>query len=168
MNCLTLFFTVLTIPLHLLKAVGLYGNVYRRVFPFLLFKISVGYNKKMHEKKKELFSNLSEFKRSGGEALCILEIGCGTGANFKYFPPGCKVICSDPNHKYLTKSLADNDHLTFERFAIASGEDLGIIESESVDAVVCTLVLCSVNDIPRTLQEAYRVLRPDGAFYFLY
>ncbi|KAI4827629.1 hypothetical protein KUCAC02_031012 [Chaenocephalus aceratus] len=45
-------------------------------------------------------------------------------------------------------------------FVVASGEDMGAIESESVDVVVCTLVLCSVNNIPKTLQETRRMLRP--------
>ena len=38
---------------------------------------------------------------------------------------------------------------------------------ESVDAVVGTLVLCSVNDQDRTLAEALRVLKPGGRYIFI-
>lgn len=120
------------------------------------------YNKKMYDKKKDLFRSLSEFKKPGGQ-LTILEIGCGTGTNFPFYPPGCKVICTDPNRhfqRYLKTSMEENDQLSYERFLVASGEDMGSIESDSVDAVVCTLVLCSVNDIPQTLREIRRMLRP--------
>jgi SAM-dependent methyltransferase len=56
------------------------------------------------------------------------------------------------------------------------GRDARIVEADaealpfpddSFDAVVCTLVLCSVRDPQRALDELRRVLRPDGSFYFL-
>nr|XP_029539072.1 methyltransferase-like protein 7A isoform X1 [Oncorhynchus nerka] len=161
MNFFTFIFKVVTLPLKLMEVVGIYG-IYKRFFPFLIYKISFTYNKKMNDKKKDLFSNLSEFTKGNGP-LRILEIGCGSGANFEFYPSGCKVVCTDPNphfEKYLQKSLAVNDHLTFERFVVASGEDMGAVKDDSVDVVVSTLVLCSVNNIPRTLQEAHRILRP--------
>lgn len=37
----------------------------------------------------------------------------------------------------------------------------------SLDAVVSTLVLCSVRDLPGTLREIRRVLKPGGRFIFL-
>ncbi|KAI1891175.1 hypothetical protein AGOR_G00162230 [Albula goreensis] len=164
----TLIFKILTLPLQLLEVVGIY-SLYKRVFPFMVYKITVTYNKKMHEKKKELFSNLSEFAGADG-SLRILEIGCGSGANFQYYPSGCKVICTDPNphfQRYLQKSLGENDQLEFEKFVVASAEDLGTVSDNSVDVVVSTLVLCSVNDSKKVLEEAHRILRPGGALYFM-
>ncbi|KAJ7999219.1 hypothetical protein DPEC_G00213180 [Dallia pectoralis] len=164
----TLLFRILTVPLKLTEAFGMQG-IYKRVFPFIMFKMSASYNDKMKDKKKELFSSLSDFKGNNGP-LRILEIGCGTGANFEFYPPGCTVICTDPNphfQRYLQASLAANDHLTVGSFFVASGEDMGAVEDNSVDVVVCTLVLCSVNDPQQTLQEAQRILKPGGAFYFL-
>ncbi|CAK6955669.1 putative methyltransferase-like protein 7A [Scomber scombrus] len=158
---------VLLLPLHVIDAVGLY-KLYKRVFPLCVYRISFTYNKKMHDKKKELFLTLPEFSKAG--QLTILEIGCGSGTNFEYYPSGCKVICTDPNphfQKYLKKSMDVNDHLKYEKFVVASGEDMGSVEDESVDVVVCTLVLCSVNSIPQTLREAHRILRPGGALYFI-
>ena len=37
----------------------------------------------------------------------------------------------------------------------------------SFDAVVCTLVLCSVKHLEKTLSEIHRVLRPQGKFFFI-
>lgn len=168
MNLLTLFVKIVIFPLKLMESMGLLG-FYKRLCPFILYRLSIKYNAKMHDRKKDLFSNVSEFAISGTQ-LTILEIGCGAGANFQFYPSGCRVICTDPNPnfpKYLQKNLAINDHLTFDRFVVASGEDLGVIDEGSVDVVVCTLVLCSVTNRQRTLHEAHRILRPGGAFYFL-
>lgn len=153
--------SVLCLPLHLIHAVGLY-KLYKHVIPVCLYRISKVYNKKMHDKKKELFRSLADFKPSGRQ-LTLLEIGCGTGTNFQYYPNGCKVICTDPNphfQKYLTKGMGDNDHLSYDRFVVASGEDMAAVQDSSVDAVVCTLVLCSVDNVTQTLREVHRILRP--------
>ncbi|TNM89003.1 N6-adenosine-methyltransferase TMT1A-like [Takifugu flavidus] len=168
MQVCTLVVNVLCLPLHLIHAVGLY-KLYKHVMPVCLYRIAKVYNKKMHDKKKELFRSLAEFKPPGRQ-LTLLEIGCGTGTNFQYYPNGCKVICTDPNpqfQRYLTKGMEDNDHLTYDRFVVASGEDMGAVQDNSVDAVVCTLVLCSVDDVTQTLREVHRILRPGGAFFFM-
>lgn len=167
MKCCSAVVNALCLPLHLIHAVGLF-EFYKRIFPICLYRISANYNKKMHDKKRELFRSLSEFKPAG--PLTLLEIGCGTGTNFEFYPPGCKVVCTDPNphfEKYLKKSMGENCHLTYDRFVVASGEDMGSVEDETVDVVVCTLVLCSVNNIPQTLREVHRILRPGGALFFL-
>ncbi len=56
--------------------------------------------------------------------------------------------------------MAKNDHLVYDSFVVASGENLRAVEDNSMDVVVCTLVLCSVQDTQKVLREAKRVLRP--------
>lgn len=161
MNACTLFFKILALPLYLIEFIGLY-SLYKRVFPFMMFRMSLGYNKKMHERKKELFSNLSQFAGPEGTST-ILEIGCGPGTNFKYYPTGSKVICTDPNPHfqcYLQEAIDANDHLKYEKFVVSTAEDLTAVSDGAVDVVVSTLVLCSVEDTKRVLEEAHRVLRP--------
>ncbi|KAM7005726.1 thiol S-methyltransferase TMT1A-like [Tautogolabrus adspersus] len=159
---------VMTLPLHLLEIIGLYG-MYKRVFPLLAYNITFSYNDKMHELKRELFRNVAKFTNTDG-TLRLLEIGCGSGANFKFYPYGCTVICTDPNphfEKYLRLSMGANTHLTYDKFIVARGEDMKEVKDESVDVVVCTLVLCSVNNALQVLHEVRRVLKPGGGFFFL-
>ncbi|KAK1151113.1 methyltransferase-like protein 7A [Acipenser oxyrinchus oxyrinchus] len=165
----TVFFQILSLPLQFLELVGIY-SYYKKFFPYLLFKITNTYNRKMHAHKKDLFSNLSQFTSPGG-SLLLLEIGCGSGANFEFYPAsGCRVICTDPNpnfDKYLDNAFAKNSHLKFDSFVVTPGESLKGIADGSVDAVVCTLVLCSVGNTKAVLKEVRRVLKRGGAFFFM-
>ncbi|KAF7206975.1 methyltransferase-like protein 7A [Nothobranchius furzeri] len=158
----------LSIPLYVLELVGLFG-LYKRIFPMLAYNITFSYNDKMHEVKRELFRNVAKFSNSEG-GLRLLEVGCGSGANFQFYPYGCTVTCTDPNahfERYLRLSMDANKHLTYDKFLVLSGEDMQEVEDECVDVVVCTLVLCSVKNVPKVLQEVRRILRTGGAFYFL-
>ncbi|XP_047188527.1 thiol S-methyltransferase METTL7B-like isoform X2 [Scophthalmus maximus] len=160
MKCCRLLCLVLTLPLNVMEITGLCA-LYKRVFPLLAYNITFSYNAKMLKIKRELFRNVAKFANADG-TLRLLEIGCGSGANFQFYPYGCTVICSDPNphfDKYLRRSMEQNKHLTYGELVVVSGEDMGDVQDESVDVVVCTLVLCSVSDVRRVLQEVRRVLR---------
>ncbi|XP_063808327.1 thiol S-methyltransferase TMT1A-like [Pseudophryne corroboree] len=160
---------VIAFPIHILALLGLWEPMAKKWMPFLMDRITNTYNKYMREHKKQLFSNMSDFKGPSGE-LKVLELGCGTGANFQFYPSGCTVTCVDPNpnfKKYLSKSLAENDHVHFQDFLIAPGESMPQVASGSMDVVICTLVLCSVDNIEGILAEIRRVLKPGGAYYFL-
>nr|XP_021327508.1 methyltransferase-like protein 7A [Danio rerio] len=168
MNACALSFKVLILPLYIAEHVGLL-SFFKRVFPMIQYKATDWYNNKMNDKKRELFRNLERFQPPEG-SLRILEVGCGSGANFEHYPTGSKITCTDPNphfKKYLEKSMEKNEHLEYDNFIVASGENLQAVEDSSVDAVVCTLVLCSVKDTNKVLQESKRVLRPGGALFFL-
>ncbi|XP_034349107.3 thiol S-methyltransferase TMT1A-like isoform X1 [Arvicanthis niloticus] len=159
---LRLVVCILALPMFLLNLLGVWSWVCKKWFPYFLKRFTVMYNEQMASRKRELFSNLQEFAGPSGK-LSLLEVGCGTGANFKFYPPGCRVTCIDPNpnfEKFLFKSVAENRHLQFERFVVAAGENMHQVADGSVDVVVCTLVLCSVNNQEKILREVHRVLRP--------
>ncbi|KAM9265090.1 thiol S-methyltransferase TMT1A-like [Morus bassanus] len=161
---------LLAMPIYLLSFLGIWEPFCRKVFfPFFLEKLSAVHERKTKKQKQELFRNLPDFASPSGE-LKLLEIGTGGGANFQYYPPGCKVTCTDINPNFqrsLLKSMNKNQHVHYESFLVAAGEDLHQVPSGSVDAVICTLVLCSVQSVNGTLKEVLRVLKPGGAFYFL-
>lgn len=92
----------------------------------------------------------------------VADIGCGTGANAALIAPFVReVVCVDQSTPMLDAArqrLADFDHINFVRAAI---EDLPL-EDDSVDAVLCLLVLHHVTDPLQGLCEVRRVLRPGG------
>ncbi|XP_029062543.1 methyltransferase-like protein 7A [Monodon monoceros] len=150
---------ILAFPMYLLDFLGLWNRICKKSLPYFLARFTVMYNEQMASKKQGLLSNLQEFAGPSGK-LSLLELGCSTGPNFKFYPPGCRVTCIDPNpnfEKFLIKSIAENRHLQFEHFLVAAGEDV----------VVCTLVLCSVKNQEQMLQDVCRVLRPVNALNFM-
>lgn len=153
---------VLALPMFLLDFLGLWSGICKRFFPYFLLRFTATYNRQMAGTKRALFRSLPE-RASPSGTLSLLELGCGTGANFTFYPPGCRVTCVDPNpnfEKFLVKSIAENQHVRFERFVVAAGEDMRPVADGSMDVVVCTLVLCSVENQERILREVRRVLRP--------
>src|SRR5439155_26769491 len=97
----------------------------------------------------------------------VLEIGPGTGANLPYYPPDIQWVGVEPNpymHPYLQKEAGRRGLRADLRTGVAERLPL---PDESVDAVVSTLALCSVADLPQVLREVRRVLRPGGRFIFI-
>lgn len=100
------------------------------------------------------------------EAGTVLEIGAGTGANFGYLPRGTHLYAVEPNLRM---------HARLRRRAAAAGISLTLFRTgaeaiplpgESVDEVICSLVLCTVPDPEQVLAEVRRVLRPGGKLRF--
>ncbi len=97
----------------------------------------------------------------------VVELGPGSGANFRYYPTGTRVIAVEPNpmmHGRMNASARRHGIRIELRHA---GAERMEVETASADLVVSTLVLCSVRDPERVISEARRVLRPGGRFAFL-
>ncbi|NHK39565.1 MULTISPECIES: class I SAM-dependent methyltransferase [Thermus] len=106
-------------------------------------------------------------KLLGGLAGTVLEIGPGTGINLAYLPDGVYWLGLEPNphlHPWLETALRQRGVLG--EVLLGQAEEIPLPQ-ESVDAVVATLVLCSVEDPRRALAEILRVLKPGGRFVFL-
>jgi ubiquinone/menaquinone biosynthesis C-methylase UbiE len=74
----------------------------------------------------------------------------------------------DPNESFkplIEKNLKKHPSLSMERFVLGKAEEMSAISDQSVDAVVCTLVLSSVDRIPEVLSEVRRVLVPVSLFF---
>ncbi|XP_066946988.1 thiol S-methyltransferase TMT1A-like [Macrobrachium rosenbergii] len=100
----------------------------------------------------------------------ILEIGVGCGDNLKHYPDGAHLVLVDPNphfKQHFTKKLTGNLKINPEDIIVSKGEDMDVVPSESVDAVVVSLVLCSVTDVSKVLRQVKRVLVPGGKFLFM-
>jgi SAM-dependent methyltransferase len=124
----------------------------------MLAHCAARYERMVADRKRALFADLRG---------TILEVGPGAGPNLRYYPKDCRWIGVEPNpfmHPYL-RSAAARAGLAIEIRTVAA-EGLPA-KDRSVDAVVSTLVLCSVGDPARVIQEIRRVLRPGGRFVFL-
>ena len=129
-------------------------------------------SKRLLGMKTKLFSQISTSTSQGtsdkGELL-IVEIGAGTGANFKFFPEGSVVKCVEPKVEfasYVTDERKKNgEHLKSVEFIQGFGESMSKhFKPSSVDFVVVTLVLCSVQDVEKVAREAHLILKPVSMF----
>jgi ubiquinone/menaquinone biosynthesis C-methylase UbiE len=103
----------------------------------------------------------------GGATGRVLEIGAGTGLSFPYYRRDAQLVATepDPYMRRRARRRAAALQLPVELHA-APAEALPFPDA-SFDAVVCTLVLCTVRDPVRALGEVHRVLRPNGSFRFI-
>lgn len=93
----------------------------------------------------------------------ILEVGVGTGANLPYYPSEIELTLLEPNPAMLNKvshSLDRFNTLKILPHGITEVEKL--IPAHSFDAIVSTLVLCSVPDVEKSLGLFSRWLKPEG------
>lgn len=103
----------------------------------------------------------------GAIPTTVVEIGPGSGANFRYYPPGTHVIAVEPNpmmHRLLHRQAVRYGVELDVRHAAAEGLE---VEGESADLVVSTLVLCSVRDPAQVVSEVRRILRSGGRYAFV-
>jgi SAM-dependent methyltransferase len=97
-----------------------------------------------------------------------VEIGSGTGLNLPYYPDDLdELVLAEPDHSMrsrLEQRLGGSGR--HARVAEAPAERLPFPDG-SVDTVVSTFVLCTVDAPELALREIARVLRPDGQLLFL-
>ena len=132
----------------------------QRLFAWFMARGMAAYERHLAVYKRALFAGLRADDT-------VLEIGPGAGANLPYFPAGMRWIGVEPNpamQPYLWERLRSAGLRAEVR--VGSAEALPV-EAASCDAVVSTLVLCSVRDVGTALGEIRRVLRPGGRLLFL-
>ena len=97
----------------------------------------------------------------------VIEIGAGNGLNFAHYPSTVSEVVAIEPERVLRQLAVEA--------ALRSGVPVDVVpgtaealpvKSEAFDAVVVSLVLCSVRDVPRALGEIRRVLRPGGVVRF--
>ena len=104
----------------------------------------------------------------GGARGRVVEIGAGTGLNVAHYPEGiAELVLTEPDAA-MRRRLAHRlqKHGRIGRIVDTPAERLPLADA-SIDTVVSTLVLCTVDDPERTLREIARVLRPDGQLLFI-
>ena len=100
----------------------------------------------------------------------VLEIGTGTGANLTHYPATLdRLVLSEPD-RFMRAKLEPKlaaAALPFPVEVVDGSADRLPVEDDTFDAVVSTLVLCSVPSVDTTLAEIRRVLKPGGRLTYL-
>lgn len=97
----------------------------------------------------------------------ILDLGCGEGGYSRELTKrGAQLVSVDCSKRAIeiASALADKENLKIEHF-VRNSNDLFDIEPEQFDIVLCSMMLMDCEDMDGTLQEAARVLKPNGRLF---
>jgi SAM-dependent methyltransferase len=97
----------------------------------------------------------------------VVEIGAGHGLNFPHYPPEViEVVAIEPEPTLRGQAATVAEKASIPIRVLAGVADELPLADSAADAVVASLVLCSVPDQRRALAEIWRVLRPGGELRF--
>jgi ubiquinone/menaquinone biosynthesis C-methylase UbiE len=102
-----------------------------------------------------------------GLAGRVLEVGAGNGLNFPHYPATVSEVVAVEPEPYLRRlALAAASRAPVPIRVVDGTAEALPAPDAGFDAVVASLVLCTVADPDRALAEARRVLRPGGRLRF--
>lgn len=97
----------------------------------------------------------------------VLELGAGAGYNFPFYTDVEKVYALEPSAGLIELAKEEAAKVSFPvEFLQGHSESISLLD-DSIQTVVSTWTLCSVDDIQQTLKEVARVLAPGGTFVFV-
>jgi SAM-dependent methyltransferase len=131
---------------------------YKRLLAWALSATNRRYDALVAEEKRALLAPLEG---------TVLEIGPGGGNNLAFLRRGVHWIGVEPNPFFHDRLRARGERLGIDVDVRAATAEALPAADQSVDAVVSSLVLCSVHDPEAALREIRRVLRPGGRFVFV-
>ena len=97
----------------------------------------------------------------------VLEVGAGVGTNFPFYPDTVdQVVAVEPERRLAARAREAAADAPVP--VAVTGETVeGFASDEPFDAVVCSLVLCSIGDADSVLPQLYSLLRPGGQLRYL-
>jgi ubiquinone/menaquinone biosynthesis C-methylase UbiE len=97
----------------------------------------------------------------------VIEIGPGSGVNLKYYRDNVRWTGIEPNSFLHERIRLRASGIGIPTRLLAATAERLYLPDGSVDAVVGTLVLCSMADPARALAEVLRVLKPGGRYVYI-
>ena len=95
----------------------------------------------------------------------VLEVGAGTGANLALYGPGVDLVLTEPSPAMLRRTCGKGQDLA--RACVRVDAEALPVADETFDAVVGTLVFCTIEHPEQAAREVGRVLRPEGRLYLI-
>ncbi|OAN41513.1 class I SAM-dependent methyltransferase [Mycolicibacterium iranicum] len=97
----------------------------------------------------------------------VLEVGAGTGTNFEFYPATVtKVVAVEPERRLAALALQAADRAAIP-ITVTTDTVEQFDDAEPFDAVVCSLVLCSVEDPKSVVGQLLSRLKPGGELRYL-
>ena len=100
----------------------------------------------------------------------ILDVGCGAGKQcFKYHDylnGDCEIIGGDVSQELLQKAKTENEKRGLDiKFRTLNFNEKFPFEDNTFDLISCSFAIYYAEDIPFTISEMHRVLKPGGRLF---
>lgn len=97
----------------------------------------------------------------------VLEIGAGTGTNFAFYPSTVTEVVAIEPECHLAEMARSAAAQAPVPVTVTSDTAEKFSSTEPFDAVVCSLVLCSIDQPDTVLRQLFSMVRPGGELRYL-
>lgn len=124
----------------------------------LFARIYMRMSRKRHDTEDEYRRQLLD-----GLSGRVIEVGAGNGLNFPLYPRTVEKVLAVEPEPLLREAATEEARTAPVEIEVVDGLASALpAEDGSQDAVIASLVLCSVPDQSKALAEMHRVLKPGG------
>lgn len=136
------------------------STFYSKIFAKYYDSFMVSFEAKIEKDRKKMLQNLK------GK---VLDVGSGTGVNFEFFNDDVEVLAIEPSKEMQEKSVAKINKKNIKLLNVGVNDTAlqSLIPSKSLDAIVCTLVLCTIPNPEEALVNFKKWLKPNGKLIIL-
>ena len=97
----------------------------------------------------------------------VLEVGAGTGTNFELYPDPVTEVVAVESERRLAVLARQAAAAASVPVAVSTDTVEQFSDGEPFDAVVCSLVLCSVDEPDNVVRQLYSLLKRGGELRYL-